>query len=115
MDPDPEGPETCGSGRSGFGRSGFGTVTNGSFFRHYRCKRRFLGIFCVKEWEKYLHKIKNCGATSSPEPDHRCEVKAERRTSVTCSVASRGPRSGAFFDPWIRDPGSAKNQDPDMG
>jgi hypothetical protein len=73
MDPDPEGPKTCGSGGTGFG-----TVTNGSFFKHYRCKRRFLGIFCVKEWEKYLHKIKICSATSSPEPDHRCEVKADK-------------------------------------
>jgi hypothetical protein len=27
----------------------------------------------------------------------------------------RDPGSGAYFDPWIRDPGWVKNQDPDPG
>jgi hypothetical protein len=31
------------------------------------------------------------------------------------NVANPDPGSGAFFDPWIRDLGWVKNQDPDPG
>ncbi len=35
--------------------------------------------------------------------------------STVYSVSDSDPESGAFFDPWIRDPGWVKNQDPDPG
>jgi hypothetical protein len=31
------------------------------------------------------------------------------------SVADPDPGSGAFFNPWIREPGWVKSQDPDRG
>ncbi len=34
---------------------------------------------------------------------------------ATIYISVADPVSGAFFDPWIRDPGWVKKQDPDPG
>jgi hypothetical protein len=46
------------------------------------------------------------------------KIACIKMTFFTSSVADLDPGSGAFFtlfDPWLRDPGWVKSQDPDPG